>query len=294
MIKFIDKYKLLYDSQYGFRSKRSCEHAILELVGNILDSKNSKQHACALFLDLSKAFDTLNHDILLEKFDKYGICGICNNWFRSYLKDRKLQCKINTVENKIMRSNTYNITYETAQGSCLGPLLFILFINDIHLLPIYSRLILFADDTSILSHHKSKQFLKYMITHDMEILTNWFKANQLSLNMDKTTMIKFWPDGSPFEIQLDELTIKNAKITKFLGITLDDSLSWSFHIDNLYDKLLSNKRLLQNAKRISLTSTLKPIYYAHIHSHLSYGLSIWGNMINKRPKNGYINYKQIV
>ena len=283
-IKFIDKYELLYDSQYGVRSKRSCEHAILELVGNALDSRNAKQHSCALFLDLSKAFDTLNHDILLDKLDKYGICGIHNNWFRSYLKDRKLQCKISTVENRIVRSDSYNITYGTAQGSCLGPQLFVLFTNDIHLLPIYSWHILFADDATIFSHHKSKQFLKYMLTHDMEILINWFKVKQLSLNMDKTTMIKFWPDRSPFEIQIEDSIIKTANSTKFLGITIDDSLLWSLHVNNLYDKLLSNKRLLQNAKKIILRSTLKPIYYAHIQSHLIYGLSIWGNMINKQQK----------
>ena len=84
-IRFIDKYKLLYDSQYRFHSKRSCEHAILELIGNVLDSKNDKQHSCALFLDLSKAFNTLNHDVLLRKLDIYGIRGICNDWFRNYL-----------------------------------------------------------------------------------------------------------------------------------------------------------------------------------------------------------------
>ena len=136
-IKFIEKHELLYNSQYGFRSKRSCEHAILELVGNALDSKNAK-HSCALFLDLSKAFDTLNHEILLDKLDKYGIRGICNTWFRNYLKDRKLQCKINTAENGTVKSDLYNITYSTAQGSCLGPLLFILFTNDIHLYHIQS------------------------------------------------------------------------------------------------------------------------------------------------------------
>ena len=104
-IKFIEKHELLYNSQYGFRSKRSCEHAILELVGNVLDSKNAKQHSCAVFLDLSKVFDTLDHKILLDKLDKYGIRGICNNWFSSYLKDRKLQCKINTAENVTIKSD---------------------------------------------------------------------------------------------------------------------------------------------------------------------------------------------
>ena len=169
--------------------------------------------------------------------DKYGIrARSVINGLGAILRTEKLQCKINTVENKIVRSDTYNITYGTAQGSCLGPLLFILFTNDIHLLPIYSQLILFADDTTIFSHHKSKQFLKYILTHDMEILINWFKSNQLSLNMDKTTMIKFWPDKSPFEIHIDESTIKNAPFTKFLGITIDDCLTWSIHVNNLYDK----------------------------------------------------------
>ena len=123
-----------------------------------------------------------------------------------------------------------------------------------------------------------------MLTHDMEILINWFKANQLSLNMNKTTMIKFWPDRSPFEIHLEDSIIKTSNSTKFLGITIDDSLSWTIHINNLFDKLLSNKRLLQNAKKILLSSTLKLIYYAHIQSHLTYGLSVWGNMISKQSK----------
>ena len=84
-IKFINKYNLLYDSQYGFRSKRSCESATLELIGNILDSKNANKHSCALFLELSKAFDTINHEMLLKKLDLYGIRGICNDWFKNYL-----------------------------------------------------------------------------------------------------------------------------------------------------------------------------------------------------------------
>ena len=283
--KFIEKHELLYNSQYGFRSKRSCEHAIQELVGNVLDSKNAKQHSCAIFLDLSKAFDTLNHKILLYKLDKYGICEICNNWFRSYLKDRKLQCKINTVEEGTIKSDVYNTSHGTAQRSCLGPLLFILFTNDIHMLPIYSRLILFADDTMLYCHHRSKQSLKYMITHDIKLLLDWFKANLLSLNMEKSTMIKFWPDTTPFEIHIGDTIIKTSKFTKFLGLTIDEYLTWSHHTDNLVDKLLSNRRLLQNAKKLLTNATLKQIYYAHIHSHLIYSLSVWGSMISKKKEN---------
>ena len=256
----------------------------MELVGNVLDSKNAKQHSCALFLDLSKAFDTLNHDILLNKLDKYGIHGVCNDWFRSYLNNRKLLCKINTAENTTIKSDYFNITYGTAQGSCLGPLLFILFTNDIHLLSTYSRIILFADDTTIFSYHKSKQFLKYMIEHDMGILTDWFKANQLSLNMEKTIMIKFWPHNTPFEVHIEDIIVKNSKSTKFLGVTIDDNLNWSYHVNDLYSKLLANKRLLQNTKKLLSSTTLKLIYYVHIHNHLTYGLTVWGNMISKKMK----------
>ena len=283
-ISFIEKNDILYNSQYGFRSKRSCEHAIQELIGNVLESKNAKQHSCALFLDLSKAFDTLDHRILLEKLDKYGIRGICNNWFRSYLKDRKLQCKINTVENCTTMSDEYNISHGTAQGSCLGPLLFILFTNDIHILPLYSRLILFADDTTIYSHHKSKHFLKYMLTHDMELLLDWFRANLLSLNMEKTKMIKFWPETTPFNLDVGNTILHTSRTVKFLGLTIDDHLTWTTHINNTLDKLRANRRLLQYANKILTTATLKQVYYAHIHSHLIYSLSVWGSMISKKSE----------
>ena len=128
------------------------------------------------------------------------------------------------MKNKTVKSNIYNITYGTAQGSCLGPLLFILFTNDIHLLSTYSRIILFADDTTLFSQHKNLQFLKYMLEHDMNMLIDWFKANQLSLNVDKMVMIKFWSNNIPFEIKVDNKLIKNSKHTKFLGVTIDENL----------------------------------------------------------------------
>ena len=280
-IRYIDKYKILYDSQYGFHLKRSCEQAILELIGNILDSKNDKTS----FLDLSKAFDTLGHDVLLKKLDIYGIQGTFNDWFRNYLHNRSLVCKLNTVENKTIKSDIYNIAYGTAQGSCLGPLLFILFTNDIHLLTTYSKIILFVDDTTLYSHHRKIQFLKYMMEHDMNMLINWFKANQLSLNVEKTRMIKFWPNKIPFEVNIENMSIINSKSTKFLGIIIDENLTWSDHVNALNNKLLSNKRLLLNAKKILSDTILQHIYYPHIYSHPMYSLSIWGSMITKRMEN---------
>ena len=189
---YLETQNLLYPSQYGFRSKRSCEQVIMKLVGNILQSKNRNEHCASVFLDLSKAFDTLDHTILLQKLERYGIRGIVLEWFRNYLKDRSLVAKITTGPNLTVKSESYKITYRAVKGSCLGPLLFIVFMNNIHLLPVYSNIILFADDTTIFYSHKSAKFLKYMLEHDLTLMMDWFKANALSLNLDKTVGMKFW------------------------------------------------------------------------------------------------------
>ena len=130
--------------------------------------------------------------MLLCKLEKIGICGIANNWFKSYLSGQSLVAKVTTSENKITYSDAFDISFGTAQGSCLGPLLFLLFCNDIHLLPLYSQLILFADDTTLFNSHKSEMYLEYMLNRDLEILFDWFKANQLSINLEKTVMMQFW------------------------------------------------------------------------------------------------------
>ena len=200
---YLDKINILYESQYGFRNKRSCEQAITELLGHILQAKESNHHCASVFLDLSKAFDTLNHEVLLRKLDQYGIQGITNEWFKSYLSNRSLRTKINIASNQIVYSEKFNITYGTAQGSCLGTLLFILFCNDIHLLPIYGTLILFADNTTLFNHHQNRKFLSFMMTHDMSILDDWFRANQLSLNLSKTVSMLFWPNGKELKIDMD-------------------------------------------------------------------------------------------
>ena len=167
---YLDKNNILYESQFGFHNKRSCEQAITELLGHILQAKESNHFSASVFLDLSKAFDTLNHDVLLKKLDRYGIQGITNEWFKSYLSNWSLRTKISVSSNQMVYSEKFNITYRMAQGLCLGPLLFVLFCNDIHLLPTYGTLILFTDDTTLFNHHQNRNFLSFMMTHDMTII----------------------------------------------------------------------------------------------------------------------------
>ena len=140
-----------------------------------------------------------------------------------------LVCRLNTSNYGTVKSGTFDITYNSAQGSCLRPLLFILFCNDIQLLPTYSKIILFADDTTLLYSHKNAKFLKYTLEHDISLLSEWYKANKLSLNVYKTVLLKFWPEGKNFNINIEGVPLVNECHVKFLGVWLDDCLTWKEH-----------------------------------------------------------------
>ena len=276
MYSFLEKYDILFQSQYGFHFNHNCEHAILELSGKILQAHEKNEHPVCIFLDLSKAFDMLNHQVLLCKLDKIGIRGISNSWFESYLSGRSLVAKVTTLENKTTYSDMFDISFGTAQGCCLGPLLFLLFCNDIHLLPLYSQLILFADDTTLFNSHRSEIYLEYMLNQDMEMLLDWFRANQLSINLEKTVMMQFWSKHDNIKIRVMDNPIPYVRSTKFLGVSIDDTMSWRTLVEYLHNKLAMNKHMLSISKHKLDKDSLRKVYFSHIHSHFVYEIKAWG------------------
>ena len=277
---FLESTGQIFKSQYGFRTAHSCENAISELISGIIKGKQDGMYTLAVFLDLSKAFDSLEHDVLLKKLYKYGIRGIALKWFKSYLTDRTMRVKCNVASSGKTEYSTYlNITYGTPQGSCLGPLIFLIFTNDLYRNLVYSSAILFADDTTLYKTHRNLTYLKWCLEDDLNTLSDWFAANKLTLNLDKTVCILFQKNNQnkEMELKIKDLTIPNQKETKFLGMWLDQSLNWQCHIQKLTLKIKRNTYLLSNGKQLMDQETKKLVYYAHIASHIQYGLLLWGN-----------------
>ena len=283
---FLNKTNQIYDSQYGFRSKHSCEHAISELVGNILKGKENREHTISMFLDLSKAFDTLEYSTLFQKLDLYGIRGTALNWFKSYLTNREMRTKC-IINDKVRYSDSKKITYGAPQGSCLGPLLFLTFCNDLHLNLEFTKCILFADDTTIYCNNKNVQLLVASIEHDLEVINDWFKANKLTLNKKKSVSIFFNSNKTGKLLIPDSLKIENSCIkfvdhTKFLGVWIDRSSAWTAHTNRVIQKIQRNAHMLYQSKNLLSAHAKKILYFAQIYSHITYGLSIWGPMTMKK------------
>ena len=288
---FLEVTEQLYCSQYGFRTGHSCENAVSELLTEIIKSKEERLYTAAMFLDLSKAFDTLEHEVLLKKLEKYGVRGIANNWYRDYLSNRRIRTKCTTASTgKTEYSDYKQVTYGTPQGSCLGPLIFILFTNDLHHQLYHCQSLLSADDTTIYKSHRNLQYLSLCIEDDMNRLMKWFQANKLTLNIKKTVCILFQRPGcnKKIQIRMENTVIQNTSETKFLGIWPDENLKWNTHIQKLTLKLTRNTNLLRYNQNLMPTNTKKLVYHAHISSHIQYGMLLWGNNATEDQLNNHI------
>ena len=188
LINFIDKYNTLFNKQFGFRSGHSTDHAILCILDKIQSAVESGVFSCGIFLDLSKAFDTVNHSILLDKLEHYGICGVAKEWFSSYLRNRKQFVSINNT-----CSSYLDITCGVPQGSVLGPLLFLIYINDFQRCSSKLDFHLFADDSNLFYASKSLSGSESIINAELVHVKTWLLANKLSLNITKSNFVIFHP-----------------------------------------------------------------------------------------------------
>ena len=285
---YINKYNLISPSQFGFQKGKSTVDAILSFLDKLNDHLDNK-HVISVFCDLSKAFDCVNHKLLLTKLNKIGIRGIALKWFQSYLEGR-LQY---TVVKKYTKTGNETLTTESAsnvenikrgvpQGSILGPLLFTIYINDLPKINTNSDYILYADDTNILFSDIHMETLESKFESIMNSTSTWFKNNELVLNKEKSNFIQFGNlPVSNLPISQCPCEIKQITETKFLGITITSNMSWESHIVKVANKIKPAIAILYKVRNLVNTSTLLQIYHALVQSHINYGILIWGGSPQK-------------
>ena len=269
---------ILYNKQFGFQKNTSADHAILELVNELRQSFDENKFTVGVFIDLSKAFDTIDHKILLHKLKHYGINGNILKWFSNYLSNRQQYIQYD----KINRTNYLNTKCGVPQGSILGPLLFLLYVNDLHQASNAIKPIMFADDTNFFYSHRNIKLLFDTVNKELKNVNEWFKANKLSLNTKKTEYTFFHKlskkDNIPLllpKLKINNILIKRSNQIKFLGIVIDENITWKDHIDIVEKQVSKSIGVLYKAKYVLNQKCLKHIYFAFIHSHINYANVAW-------------------
>lgn len=267
--------------QHGYIKGRSIETAIFEFTQEIFQAFYDKDAMMGLFLDLSKAYDCLNYKILIEKLEKYGLRGNALSWVDSYLSGRSQMVAV-AGESGTFLSHTEEVTMGIPQGSVVGPLLFVIYVNDLRSVVNRQnhRMICYADDTNLLIKHKQLDNLLHEGSQAFKDLEDWFSRSRLVLNSDKTSCILFRTKQSnsfcPTQVSLNSKIIDVTNTTKFLGIQLEQHLDWSLHIEQLLKKLNKTIYSIRMIKPYINLDTLKTVYFANFQSLLRFGIVFWG------------------
>ncbi len=276
--------KIIFEDQHGFVKSRSTTSAIFSLTNDIVAQLDSKNHSSGVFFDLSKAFDMVDHDLLLIKLDTMGVRGVALSWFSSFLKGRKQVVEMPAVDDvgylKQIRSSEALVSRGVPQGSILGPVLFLLFIND---LPssTNAKVCLFADDTSLSLSSPTFVELEQNIFMEANKLLQWFDVNMLKINATKTQFLNFSiskrsSQDSPSSILLDQTQVHQTDSVKFLGVYLDQHLKFHQHVDYVMGKVSSGLFVLRSLSGTTCSDVLLSAYYGLVYPFLAYALPIWG------------------
>ena len=283
LVQFLGKHDIIIPSQYGFRAGHSTAMAVLDMVEKIRQAWADKHDALGVFIDLKKAFDTVDHDILLSKLEHYGVRGQTLNLLKSYLGGRSQYVCYGGYE-----SERGPVVCGVPQGSVLGPLFFLIYVNDMIRASQELEFVLFADDTNIFASSKEVGDLFKKVNAGMEELSKWFRCNKLTLNLKKTEYVYFGKPGTRSKpslgLKVGGQEIRRVEGARFLGVWVDEKLRWSEHIDRVSAKV---GRLVGVLGRIRTTiggSSLHKLYNALVLPHLQYCLMVWGDFQEGKNK----------
>ena len=293
LYNFLEVRKILYNLQFGFRASHSTNHALISLTESIKNTLDNKRFGCGIFIDLQKAFDTVNHQILLNKLKHYGVRGTALAWFSSYLSNRCQHVSVNGHN-----SSNLNVTCGVLQGSVLGPLLFLIYINDLPSSSSKLSFYLFADDTNIYFESDNLSKLEKAVNRELKKVKRWLDANKLALNIEKTNFVIFHsPQNSldkTVKIKIGKEHVNQAKYVKFLGLLLDENLNWKYHLSELSKKLARTSGIFFKIRHLLPTSVLVSLYYSLFASFLQYGIIVWGLTYDIHTKPIYLLQNKVV
>jgi Reverse transcriptase (RNA-dependent DNA polymerase) len=272
LLPFLYKNEVFSGSQHGFISNRSTITAVHSFYSQLVKYVDAGECPVGIFCDLSRAFDCVNHTILLEKLSKCGIRGVAFDWMASYLSNWKKYVSLNGNT----KSNHFSAEIGVPQGSTLGPILFILYMNDIDMLSQMAHLTLYADDTSVIVTDQDDEKLISLCKDVFSSIKEWFSVNSLLLNSSKTKVIRFHNRQK----EVDILSFNDMKTTdlsaNFLGVKIDSCFNWNDHCLHIVAKLSSVAYQLRSLRDVLSIDQLLKLYYAQVDSRLRYGISLWG------------------
>ena len=262
------------------------------LVDKITEALDQGESVVGVFLDFSKAFDTVDHNILLQKMDKYGICDVELQWFKDYLSNRMQYVTYNNY-----KSSQAKIHCGVPQGSILGPILFLLYINDLTSVSEYCFSVLFADDTNMFITGKDMDVLCHQLNEDLRNVQEWLQCNKLSLNVLKTHYMVFTPRNrviDDIDVKIQGIQIQRVYATKFVGVQIDSQLTWKTHIEYTCKKLSKCVGILCKARKKLYKSTLISLYYSFAYPYFIYCNHVWGKNYPSCLERIYLIQKKLI